>query len=278
MSDVPRPFVKIAGGKRRLLPHLASRLPAKIGRYFEGFVGGGALFFHLRAEGRIGRNCASLADADPRLVSTYRGVRDDVERVLRVLREHERRHCRDYFEIMRRVNVELLDAFECAAWRIYLSRTAYNGLFRVNKQGTFNASFGDYDDPRIVDEENLRACSRVLADVPVHGGGYRDLLASRVLDGDVYYFDPPYVPTSATASFTAYTAEGFNEEAHRRLAGDARALKEAGATVVLTNSDASLVRELYPERLWRIERVTARADSINSDVSRRGRVADLVIS
>jgi len=155
--EVPRPFVKAVGGKRRLAAELIKRLPKKIDRYLECFVGGGALFWVLRREGLIG--AAVLCDKDERLIRAWRGVRDDVSSVIAMLRDHKREHSREHFECMRTVTTFETDA-ACAAWRIYLSMTAFNGLYRVNRKGLVNTTFGAYEDPKILDEENLRASTR----------------------------------------------------------------------------------------------------------------------
>lgn len=273
IEEVPRPFLKFVGGKRRLLPELCKRVPEKIGRYHELFIGGGALFFELRREGRI--NNAVIGDADERLARTWRGVRDDLDGVLAALREHERIHSREHFECMRTVTTFATDAL-CAAWRIYVSKTAYNGLYRANRKGMLNATFGDYESPRIVDERNLRACSRALQGVEIVHCDFEDLRPGQ--EGDFFYFDPPYVPVSKTANFRGYTATGFDEDAQRRLAEHARRLKEAGARVLLTNSDAPLVRELYLEPFWKVERVEARGDAVNCKGEGRGKIAELIIS
>lgn len=287
-EEVPRPFLKYVGGKRRLLPELCKRVPKEIGRYHEPFVGGGALFFELRREGRI--PSAVLSDADERLVRTWRGVRDDPDGVLAALHEHERMHSREHFECMRTVTDFATDAL-CAAWRIYVSKTAYNGLYRVNRQGMLNAPFGDYADPKILDEENLRACSRALQGVELVCGDFSSIEGESLLDRDpealralgafdevFFYFDSPYKPVTKTRSFTGYGPGGFTDDDQRRLAEHAAMLKRSGAKVLLTNSDAPLVRELYPEPFWKVERVEARGDAVNCKAEGRGKVAELIIS
>jgi DNA adenine methylase len=295
VDEVPRPFLKMVGGKRRLLPELIKRIPKKtdpvtgeitpnVGRYHEHFVGGGALFWELRREGRI--SDAVLSDKDERLARAWRGVRDDVDGVIGALREHEYLHSREHFECMRTVTEFGSDAL-CAAWRIYVAQTSFNGLYRVNRKGLLNAPFGDYDRPLILDEENLRACSRALSGVEIHACDFEALevacsgptrLFFTPRPGDFVYLDPPYAPVSKTASFRGYTADGFTDDDHQRLAAHARRLKEAGASVLLTNSDAPLVRDLYPEPFWRVERVEARGNAVSCDGEGRGRVAELIIS
>ena len=274
--EVPRPFVKFAGGKTRLLGELRARLPEKFGRYHELFVGGGALFFELRREGLI-RDGAVLNDSNERLVRAYRGIRDDVGLVVELLQQHKAEHSKAHFYRMREsFKDEAFPLHYMAAWLIYMNKTCFNGLYRVNRKGAFNVSFGDYANPKILDEENLRACSRALQEVEIRCGDFA--VETGVDVGDLVYFDSPYVPVSKTALFTGYTADGFTEADQRRLAARAHHLKQNGAHVLLTNSDHPLVRELYPEPFWKVERVEVRGDALNTDGAKRGKVGELVIS
>lgn len=281
--EVPRPFIKTAGGKARLLPELCKRLPVKFGRYHELFVGGGAFFWHLQGEGLL-KGGAVLNDSNERLIRAYRGIRDNVENVIEMLQSYVTLHKlqgRAFFERMRGVPPES-DALT-ASWLVYLNKTAYNGLYRENRKGQFNVSFGDYKNPAILDEQNLRACSRALQEVEIHSGDF-DIATTlgthfgEVAPGDLWYADPPYVPVSKTANFTGYTRDGFTQGDQRRLAQLAMALKREGVHVLLTNSDAPLVRELYPEPFWKVERVEVRGDALNTDGAKRGKVGELIIS
>lgn len=275
----PRPPFKMVGGKGRLLRELRKRVPARFDRYCEPFCGGAALFFDLYRSGLIPADSRPvLSDADPWVVRTLRALRDDVDRVVELLAEHQRRHSRARFEEVRRAlgAIEQLGDAPVAAARVYLSKTAFNGLWRVNRAGEFNAPFGDYAAPAILDEENLRACGRALRNADLVVSDFEDMRPGQ--GGDFYFFDSPYVPASATANFTRYTPGGFSDADQRRLAAHARRLKEAGAAVLLTNSDTPLVRELYPEPFWRVERVEARGNALNSDGAKRGRVGELLIS
>lgn len=281
--EVPRPFIKTAGGKARLLPELCKRLPAKFGRYHELFVGGGALFWHLQREGLL-KGGAVLNDSNERLIRAYRGIRDQIEVTIADLDFHAKAHSKKYFYKMRAaLRDEAFPPYVMAAWLIYMNKTCFNGLYRVNQKGEFNVSFGDYANPKILDEENLRACSRALQDVELYDSDFEAPinLGSKVGDiecGDLVYLDPPYVPVSKTASFTGYTCDGFSETDQRRLADEAHLLKSRGVHVVLTNSDAPLVRELYPEPFWKVERVEVRGDALNTDGAKRGKVGELIIS
>lgn len=282
--EVPRPLIKFAGGKTRLLPELCKRLPAKFGRYHEPFVGGGALFWYLQREGLL-KGGAVLSDSNERLIRAYRGVRDDVSATIRLLGGFNRAHLasgKAFFEGVKRRNPEkdYTEDASAAAWLIYMNKTCFNGLYRVNQKGEFNVSFGDYKDPKILDEENLRACSRALQGVELEARDF-DPRTTGCVDpstGDLWYADPPYVPVSKTALFTGYTADGFTKEDQERLAEYARSLKARGVHVLLTNSDAPLVRELYQEPFWKVERVEVRGDALNTDGAKRGKVGELIIS
>lgn len=268
-----RPFVKWAGGKRQLLPELRRYLPARFERYLEPFVGGGALFFELSA--RLGSRReprALLADRNQRLIRTYQGVRDSVEDVIAHLRGylHEEQF---YYRVRERAIDSQSDA-EVAAWLIYLNKIGFNGLYRVNRQNRFNVPFGRHKNPTICDEQTLRACSRALSGVDLQVAGFEQT-AERAQAGDLVYFDPPYVPLSVTSSFTKYTSVGFDADAQVRLRDVALGLKQRGVHVLLSNSSASSVRELYSKG-FEIAEVSA-TRNVNSKASGRGAVTELVM-
>ncbi|MCU0681259.1 MAG: Dam family site-specific DNA-(adenine-N6)-methyltransferase [Polyangiaceae bacterium] len=231
-----RPFLKWAGGKRRLLPELVRHLPSSYGTYYEPFLGGGALFFHLRPRRAV------LGDANARLVRAYTGVRDSVDEVVRILRSYP--PTRDTFEALRARDIDQSSDAEVAAWFVFLNRLGYNGLYRVNRAGRFNVPFGDYANPRVCDEATLRACSAALAGAELVVSDFAEV-AAEARRGDLAYFDPPYVPLSATASFTSYTSKGFSPADQERLRDQARALAARGVTALISNSSAPAVHELY---------------------------------
>jgi DNA adenine methylase len=273
---VARPFCKWVGGKRQLLTHILPLVPESFGKYHEPFVGGGAVFFALasgRAGGRPGMR-AHLSDTNERLVRTYRGIQHDVDAVVRELGTY--RHDRDFFNRVREADIDARSDAEVAAWLVYLNKTGYNGLYRVNSKNRFNVPFGDYKNPLILDEDNLRACSRALARTraTVRCEDF-DKVAERAQRGDFVYFDPPYVPLSATSSFTSYTSDGFGIDEQRRLRDLALALKKKGVKVLLSNSSARAVYELY-ERGFTIHTAFA-SRSINCKPGGRGRIAELLI-
>lgn len=262
-----RPFLKWVGGKRQLLPELAARSPRGFGRYHEPFVGGGALFFHLQP------GSAVLSDRNERLIRTWRGVRDSVEEVIANLQAWP--HDREVFESLRVKDIDRCTDPEVAAWFIYLNRTGFNGLYRVNRKNIFNVPFGSYKNPTICDADLLRAASAILQGVELHVEDFA-AVAERAAPGDFVYFDPPYVPLTATSSFTSYTAGGFGMAEQARLRDVARALKARGVHVLLSNSSAPAVHELYGEGFRLIPVAANRA--INCDASARGPVTELIVA
>lgn len=278
----PRPFLKWVGGKRRLLRVLDPYVPPQLDEYHELFLGGGALLWHvLRTRGPVPH--VTVGDSNARLVRTYCAVRDDVDEVVRLLRDYERDHRlygRDLYEGAKSMDVDQTSSVEVAAWMIYLNRTCYNGLYRVNSRGRFNVPFGDYAEPKVLDESNLRACSAALRGVSVLCENACDALARIESAGPrtMVYLDPTYAGTGESSGFDAYTSGGCGPETQRRVAAAALRVKELGARVVVTNSDAPLVRELYPEPTWRVERVEVRGNAVSRDGAKRGRVGELVIS
>jgi DNA adenine methylase len=261
-----RPFVKWAGGKRQLLPELRRHVPERFGRYFEPFVGGGALFFELRP------SAARLTDVNARLIRTYSGVRNDVERVIGLLESYP--HDERFFYELRDRDVDLGTDAEVAAWFIYLNKVGFNGLYRVNRKNRFNVPFGRHKNPTICDAATLRACSAALQRAELSVADFADSVADAG-PGDLVYFDPPYVPLSVTSNFTSYTSDGFGPEAHKRLRDLALQLKERGVHVILSNSSADFVRDLYRPSFTTTEVLATRL--VNSKVTRRGAITELVI-
>ena len=270
-NNFARPFVKWAGGKTQLLPQLSCFYPPKgsVERYIEPFLGSGAVFFHVKA--RVEPRQALLWDNNEELIHTFVAVRDDVEKVIRRLQTHERKHGKDYFLSMRtRVRKKLPDI---AARLIYLNKTCFNGLYRVNSKGEFNVPFGRYPKPSILNEEGLRRASEALSGAQVEAKSFLKLLL-KARKGDFIYFDPPYHPRSATSYFTSYTKDSFSEEDQRDLAEVYRLLDERGCQLMLSNSDTPLIRELYKD--FHIREVSARR-LINSKADRRGAISELVV-
>ena len=270
------PFIKWAGGKRWAAEHLTSLMPARYGRYFEPFMGGSALFFHTRPDH------AMLSDTNMRLVKLYRGVRDGVEDVIGLLSTYRRSEA-FYYEMREwsklpasgeKSRLDKLSDVEVAAWFLYMNRTCVNGLYRENKKGEFNVSFGSYPESQaFYNSEQIRRASAVLRGKTINRCDFR-FIEAEAKTGDFVYFDPPYVPLTTTSHFTRYSKGGFSEQDQRDLSELFFRLKEKGVHVILTNSSADLVYELYKDA--KIEAVDARR-SINSDASKRGVVKELII-
>jgi DNA adenine methylase len=261
-----KPFLKWAGGKRQLLEHLRARVPENHNTYHEPFIGGGALFYDLAPKKAV------LADFNLRLVRTYCAIRDNPEAVIARLATYPNE--KRFFLKMRARDIDSECDEELAAWMIFLNKTGFNGLYRVNRKGGFNVPFAGYKNPNICDSVNLLAASKRLQGVSVLYEDFRSL-EDRVKPGDFVYFDPPYVPASNTASFTAYTKNGFGLEDQAELRDMARRLKEKGVSVLLSNSSVPEVHALYAEGFERIEIFANRA--INCNAAKRGKVAEALI-
>ncbi len=297
LSGSMRPLLKWAGGKRQLLTALRLHYPPRFDRYVEPFVGGGAVFFDLYAGGWLEGRAVRLTDVNPDLIGCYRAVRDDAEAVIAALtalaEEHRARGDACYYEVRdRRFNparaalgVTLADAYTpaLAAMLIYLNRTGYNGLFRLNRHGKFNVPAGRYANPQICQADHLRSCARALgaAGVTIACRAFAHTLQD-VGEGDFAYCDPPYAPLSRTASFAHYTAGGFTVIDHRRLQETVIAAVRRGAIVLLSNSSAAQIEAAYTAPAARlaglqVHRVPARR-AINSRAALRGPVDELIIT
>jgi DNA adenine methylase len=261
-----RPFLKWVGGKGQLLDQLRPRLPTRFRRYFEPFAGGAALFFSLRPPRAL------LADVNEELIDCYVATRDEVDAVIEALGRY--RYGADDYYRARAIDRTTLPLAARAARTIYLNKTGYNGLYRVNRAGKFNVPMGRYSNPLFCDAGNLRACSKALKGVDLRVADFEDI-AARAKAGDFVYFDPPYVPVSDSADFTSYVPGGFGPDQQRRLAGVFAELARRGVSAMLSNSDTPTVRELY--RDFRIEAVLA-ARYINSRGSKRGKVGEVVVT
>ena len=272
-NSLPKPFLKWAGGKRQLLLELLKRVEAAgdFGRYHEPFIGGGALFFAMYGTDKLGLKQAYLSDNNSRLIETYRALAEDAESVIGELESHAANHSDAYYYRVRAASPEAL--VERAARIIYLNRTCYNGLYRENSRGEFNVPVGRYANPTICDAPNLRAVAKALQRAKVECRHFETVL-NRANPGDLVYFDPPYVPVSRTASFTAYDRGGFGEAEQRRLASVYVELAKNGVKVLLSNSMTPLVRELYKD--FRIETIYANR-AVNSRADRRGKVPEALV-
>jgi len=259
--------VKWVGGKTQLLATLGEMLPASWGRYFEPFVGGGAMFW------RNGEGDSVLNDFNAELATTYRIVRDEVDSLITALGEHY--YDKDYYYEVRALEPAKMTPVQRAARMIFLNRTGFNGLYRVNRKGRFNVPFGRYSNPRICDDENLRACSERLKRTELRNEDFEVALADADT-GDFVYLDPPYAPVSKSANFTTYTAGGFGDAEQRRLRRTLKALDARGVNFMLSNSAAEGLAEAYSDDGWNVDIVRA-SRNVNSKASRRGKVNELVV-
>jgi DNA adenine methylase len=290
--DRPRPLLKWAGGKRQLLPLIRPFYPHRFGSYFEPFAGSAAVFFDLANSGLIAGRTATLIDTNDDLIGCYEMVRDRPEEVIDALRDLESAYRSSGEEHFYRIRDREFNPARqspraytprLAAMLIYLNRTGFNGLFRLNSKGGFNVPHGRYANPRICDERNVRAVAAVLRqpNVAIRHDSF-DAVLDEARPTDFIYFDPPYAPLSATAVFTSYTADGFGAEDQGRLRDAVVTLVERGCFVLLSNSTAPEIRAFYDNESMReigvlAHKVPARR-AINSDAQARGAVDEYLIT
>lgn len=260
------PFVKWAGGKKQLLDRLEERMPETYGRYYEPFIGGGALLLDIQPKNAI------INDVNEQLLNVYRQLKANAEAVISILSELDSVECdKEHYLKMRaeynkKIAAHILDA-ECAALTIWINKHCFNGLYRVNSKGLFNVPYNNKVGGASMSEENLREIGLYLnsCDVEIREGDF-ETACSDVQAGDFVYFDSPYIPVSETANFTDYTKDGFGYEDHRRLAELFKRLDTAGVKVMLSNHNVDLVYELYDG--FKIECVDVKR-AINRDASKR---------
>ncbi|MDQ0285872.1 DNA adenine methylase [Desulfofundulus luciae] len=257
--------LKWAGGKGQLIPQFEPLFPPNVREMAEPFVGGGAVFFHLRPPR------AFLVDSNEELINFYLVIRDRLEELLVDLRCHK--NSAEYYYRIRAVDPATLNPVQRASRFLYLNKTGYNGLWRVNKKGQHNVPFGRYKNPKIVDEEQLSKASAALKNAEIRCGDF-SLVLEVARPGMFIYLDPPYHPLSQTSNFTSYTPGQFNERDQLRLADLFRELDRQGCLVMLSNSDTEFVRNLYEG--YDIKTVYARR-AINCRGDRRGAITELVI-
>ena len=266
-----KPIVKWAGGKSKMLSQLSNYFPKQFINYHEPFVGGGAVFFYLFPV-LINRKCkAYLSDSVEELINLYVQVKESVDELIYTSRKHI--YEKQYYYNIRAINPVSISDLQRASRILYLNRTCFNGLYRVNKKGQFNVSFGDYTNPVIVNEKILRNASNAFQFAELFSGDF-ELVLNNVRAGDFVYLDPPYVPLSVTSNFTGYTSDSFGIDNHKRLRKVFDILKAKGCYVMLSNSNADFVKELYSD--CNIKTVNS-ARSINSDTSKRGSIKELCV-
>jgi DNA adenine methylase len=260
ISSTARPFVKWVGGKRSIIDELIKRIPESYTTYYEPLLGGGALFFSLKPEK------ACLSDINFHLIITFQTVRDDVEKLIDRLKTHAENHNKTYFLKARERLFTAKDPVEIAAWFIYLNKTCYNGLYRVNRAGKFNVPIGSYKNPAILDEENLRSCSESLKDAEII---QQSFIQVELEKNAFYYLDPPY-----HQAFSGYDGKGFGDEQHKELAEICNKIDNAGGLFLLSNSDTDFIRSLY--KGYEIEKISA-SRMVSCKGDQRGKEEELLI-
>lgn len=278
IAEKPKPFVKWVGGKRQLLAQFRKLnlyppelFDIKTGRYFEPFVGGGAVFFDLLPEKGF------LSDLNKELVTTYNVIKNDADELIVSLKKHKTD--KDYFLKIRAQDPNKLSDLNVASRFIFLNRTCFNGMYRVNSKGGFNVPYGKYTNPLICDEDNLRKVSKALQGIEIKHQDYKEVL-KKAKKGDFVYFDPPYYPVSKTASFTSYTAESFLDKEQIELRDTVLELHKRGCYVMLSNSDTDFIKKIYSEIEKygiKINKVEA-GRAINSKGTGRGKITEVLIT
>lgn len=269
-----KPFTKWTGGKRKLLPILTELIPDDFNRYYEPFIGGGALLFKLLPRDAI------INDFNEELINSYLQIRDNPNELIDLLAEHKDKNSKDYYLYIRSADrdgrIEDMTDVERAARILYMLRVDFNGLYRVNSKNQFNVPYGRYKNPKILDEDLIYEVSGYLNanNIQILQGDFANAVADAV-DGDLVYFDPPYIPLSETSSFTSYTHEGFSYEDQVRLRNTVRDLTRRGVKVILSNSSSPLVEDLYQE--FNLHYVDASRTNGAKPTS-RGKIKEIIVT
>lgn len=269
-----QPFTKWTGGKRQLLSVIKSLMPDNYNRYFEPFIGGGALFFDLAPK------TAYINDFNSELINCYQQIKDNPKELIDLLTRHQTNNSKDYYLNLRSVDrdnrINEMSPMERAARIMYMLRVDFNGLYRVNSKNQFNVPYGRYKNPKIVDETLILAISDYLNknNIQILNCDF-ECAVKDVKSGDFVYFDPPYIPLSETSAFTSYTHEGFSYEEQVRLRDVFRKLDKKGAYVMLSNSSSPLVEELY--KGFNIHKVDANRTN-GAKSSSRGKISEIIVT
>ena len=262
----PRPFLKWAGGKSKLIQQYIPHFTKSFHTYYEPFLGGGSVFFHLLPKSAV------LTDINPELINVYRCVRDKVEPLISLLAEHQQKHNQNYYYRIRQRSYDT--DVEKAARLIYLNKTCFNGLYRENSKGQFNVPIGQYKNPKICHPDLLYSVSAALKSAQIEVRDFEQILNYAKSD-DLVYFDPPYYPISTTSNFTAYSRYSFSKDDQIRLRDVFAELARCGVKVMLSNSDCEFIRDLYSE--FKIHNVSA-ARAINSNAKKRGKIGEVLVT
>lgn len=276
MINKARPFVKWAGGKYKIYDSISKFFPEKIETYCEPFCGGSGIFFHLINEETFGIKKVILNDINFELINVYISIFLNVDKLINELKKHE--NTEEYFYKMRDLNPEILEFETRASRMIYLNKTCFNGLYRVNQKGKFNVPFGKYNNPAICDEENLKMVSKTLRtkNVTLLNKNFIDLDYSQFTDRDFIYFDPPFQPENEyLPSFTSYTKEGFFEKDQKSLKNLIKNLTKRNVKCALSNSCCPFILDLYKD--FNINIIQA-SRSINCIGTKRGKINEVLIT
>lgn len=265
-------FVKWAGGKKQLLEQFKPFFPKEIKRYFEPFVGGGAVAFYLlKTHPEIEK--IFLSDINEELITTYYIIKNHLEELIKLLKEYKKKHNKEFYYEIRSQDVKTLNKVQIATRFIYLNKTCFNGLYRVNSKGGFNVPIGSYKNPLICPEEDLREISKFLQKDDTRVRQFYEVL-KEAKKGDFIYFDPPYYPLNKS-SFTTYTKDNFLDKEQAHLAEVFKELDKKGCKVMLSNNDAPFIKELYKDFHINIVKATR---MINCDATKRGKINELVVT
>src|SRR3989344_6149979 len=271
MIEVKIPtFVKWAGGKTQLISQFTKFFPTKIERYFDVFVGGGAVAFYIIQKYKPKE--VFISDINEELINTYEIIRDNLVDLIKSLKEHKQKHSKEYYYKIRALNPKELNKVERASRFIYLNKSCFNGLYRVNSKGGFNVPIGSSKNPAILPEADLILISKLLKNVTIKNMSFENIL-DYAKSGDFIYFDPPYYPLKKE-SFTTYTAGNFLEKEQEKLAEIFRELDKRGCKVMLSNSDTDFIKNLYKGYKAHIVKATR---MINCDATKRGKINEVVI-
>lgn len=278
--DYAKPFVKWVGGKGKLIPELEKYFPKKFNRYFEPFVGGGALFYEVIQKNNI--VFSSINDINKKLIITYKQIQKNPQKIISQLKNIENEYKKltleeqkEYFyTIRKKYNKENLDDIATTVYLIFLNKTCFNGMYRENSKGEYNIPFGDQKNPTICDEKNILAVSKCLKNTEINNLSFENAV-EKCKKGDFIYFDPPYYPINATSNFTNYSKNTFGQEEQKRLRDVSAGLAKKGCFVMLSNSNTPFIKKLYKK--FYINYLSA-ARSINSKGDKRGKIKEVIVT
>jgi DNA adenine methylase len=271
MNNIPT-IIKWAGGKKQLLAQFEPLFPNRIEHYYDPFIGGGAVALYISKHFKPKE--VYLSDINEELINVYTVIRDNVEELIRELKEYKKNHSKELYYKVRAINPKTISDVERASRFIYLNKTCFNGLYRVNSKGEFNVPMGNYKNPAICSERDLREASKLLKGARIEVAQFYEGIKG-AKKGDFVYFDPPYYPISKTSSFTSYTKDAFLEKEQSKLAEVFKELDKKKCHVMLSNSDTDFIKNLYEN--YDIRKVKA-TRMINCIAEKRGKINEVVVT